>query len=204
MNTYPRYFPSIIYILFISLTYVETYHLDRTSCFYGRSDQRIKFDCLSRNNIKLRRSNSLFRRYLVFGIDCQSFPNLYKFISSSAEAGQCLAIGSSDLLNVAPNFSFNPFDDAVLLLGVMALSVLLKRIPVVESNEDSTIQSEEYLGTDNNTRDDGLSECPMCRGSRLYQKRTCEACQGTGLLAKFGLPPQGRVNKLEPWDADEL
>jgi hypothetical protein len=193
-----KYYPSALYFLLLiilSLISVETYHIDRV--------QRIKADFMSHNNIKSRKSTSQFRRYLVFGIDCQSYPNLYKFIYSSAEAGQCLA--TSDLSNVVPNFSFNPFDDALLLLGVMALSVLLKRIPAVESSEDSSIRSEEIFGEDKTeAREDGLSECPMCRGNRLYQRRACEACQGTGLIAKFGLPPQGRDNKLEPWDADEL
>ena len=191
------YLPSII-LFVISFQYVDPYHhLDRriTSSSHEHSFQRTKISHFK------SRSNLQFRRYLVFGFDCQAFPNLYKFVYSSAEASQCLAIGSSDS-NVAPNFSFNPFDDAVLLLGIMALSLLLKRMPVVENSE---VRSEEYFSKANNeTQEDGLSTCPICRGSRLYQNRNCEACQGTGFIAKFGLPPKGGIDKLEPWDADEL
>ena len=167
-------------------------------CFENFSLRRKLFPKGGYNTFQNRKPT----RKLAFGIDCRSFPNLYKFVYSSAEADQCLKtqIDSPGENFISSSYSFNPFDDALFLFGILALSVLLKRMPSVKSGDGDDL---EFLDNELKSEDtgDGLATCPNCNGTRIYQGRPCQVCEGTGFIARYGLP--ARRKSIDPWDLDD-
>ena len=117
----------------------------------------------SLRGIKSTGAMRLTRKHMMFGFDCDKYPDVAKFIYGPDISNHC------NIKYLPDTSSFDLFSDLSLIIVLLALNFISSRSPPNTSqwsNEDEV--------------NDSLYKCPQCDGTRIHMGILCDLCGGMG------------------------